>query len=376
VTSPIALLVAMLQKHMATYLLLASLSTAGALALGSRISVAESFHSNAQQQAHYVPRILPKPTSKKPMIQTPTTANITRVSLPHMGPNYSPKNKYNKYNTPKGWQHRLGFGTAVGDRAAGVSRGVGQATTRRGRRDDLARGGGEAFLARRRPAQFGQGPTKSGNGLRAWRLARDEELKRRWLSRREADAPSWAKTLLEPQQEAQLAEACDSGDDVACETLSHEEEAKRAWLARVESDAPSWEAQQEAHLAEACDSGDDVACESLLREEEAKRAWLASLEANAPSWGPPKAGGGPGQVPPAVTREEEAKRRWLASVEGGAPSWGKTHLEPQQEAHLAEACDSGDDMACETLSREEEAKRAWLARVEADAPSWGPPRHR
>lgn len=106
----------------------------------------------------------------------------------------------------------------------------------------------------------------------------------------------------------QLIEACDSGDDVACEGLSREEEAKRAWLAKHVAPTP----------AEACDkTADDVACEGLSREEEAKRAWLAGLEA--------------------------------ARVQGTeAPT-------------LAEVCDTGDDVACETLSREEEAKRAWLA---------------
>jgi len=268
---------------MANYLLLVSLSTAGAFALRSRIGAAGSGHSNAQQQAHYVPGISTKPSLKTPMVQTPTTANITQVLPPQMSAAFGGRPD----NAPKGWQHRLDVGTAVRDRAVGVSRGVGRATMRRGRRDDLARGSGEKLLAHRRPAQFGQGPTEFGHGLRAWRLGRDEELKRRWLASREADAPSWAKTFLEPQQEAQLVEACDSGDDVACETLSREEEAKRAWLAKLESDAPSWGPQQEAHLAEACDSGDDVACETLSREEEAKRAWLARLEADAPSWGPP-----------------------------------------------------------------------------------------
>ena len=103
---------------------------------------------------------------------------------------------------------------------------------------------------------------------------------------------------------AQLAEDCDTGDDIACEALSREEEAKRAWLAKA--DAPT--------LNEACDTGDDVACESLSREEEAKRAWLAKLETPV----------------------------------------------------VAKACESGDDVACEEgLSREEEAKRAWLAKLES-----------
>ena len=37
----------------------------------------------------------------------------------------------------------------------------------------------------------------------------------------------------------------------------------------------------------------------------------------------------------------------------------------EEETHLADDCEAGDDMACEVLSREEEAKRAWLARLHA-----------
>ena len=98
-------------------------------------------------------------------------------------------------------------------------------------------------------------------------------------------------------EEAQLMEDCESGDDLACETLSREEEAKRAWLAKLDADAPSWvqhaaagaastaEEEGTSYLAEACDDGDDLACAVLSREEEAKRAWLARLDPPG-SWGP------------------------------------------------------------------------------------------
>jgi hypothetical protein len=210
----------------------------------------------------------------------------------------------------------------------------------------------------------------------------------------------------------ELRDECDSGDDVACDSLSREEEAKRAWLASLA--VPTWGppeegtdasevAQLEQDLGEACDKGDDVACESLTREEEAKRAWLARLD--APIWGP-RAGAadasemaqleqdckmGVDTACAQLTREEEAKRVWLARLD--APSLGeacdkgdnvaceslsreeeslRTWLGKQGAPSLSQACDKGDDVACDSLSREEEAKRAWLARL--DTPTWGPSR--
>jgi hypothetical protein len=72
----------------------------------------------------------------------------------------------------------------------------------------------------------------------------------------------------------ELMDACDAGDDVACEMVSKEEEAKRAWLASLELDAPgptSWQRGGQER--------------GLSKEEEAKRAWLASLVAPGPaSW--------------------------------------------------------------------------------------------
>jgi hypothetical protein len=42
-------------------------------------------------------------------------------------------------------------------------------------------------------------------------------------------------------------------------------------------------AEMSAGMAEACDRGDYVACDSLTREHEAKLKWLAKLD--APTWG-------------------------------------------------------------------------------------------
>ena len=197
---------------------------------------------------------------------------------------------------------------------------------------------------------------------------------------------------LSPKKEAELEEACGSGDGLACDTLAREEEAKRAWLARL--DAP-WGPKQEAVLEEACISGDDVACDMMTRENDAKRAWLKQL--NAPQSGledafvnavlarHAAAGDKRGEWSPqdeealarmvaeacisgddeacnTLSRENEAKRAWLARLD--APTWG-----PKQEAVLEEACISGDDVACDTLSREDEAKRAWLAQL--NPPKWG-----
>jgi len=245
---------------MTNYLLRAILSTAGALALRSRISVAESGHSNAQQQAHYVPGKMAKPSlmtkwgrlqARIPMVQTPTTANIKRVSPPHLSAAFGVRSWRKEearsvHNDPKGWQHRLGVGTAVEDRAVGVSRGLVRATMRDGSGQMLSREEAPSW-----------GPQQGGPP--SWGPQQDGPRGGGWG----------------PQQEDPLAEACDSGDNVACEIL------------------------EEAALAEACDTGNVVACETLSREEEARLAeacdigdvlaceTLARREADAQSWGPP-----------------------------------------------------------------------------------------
>mmetsp|Transcript_31742 Transcript_31742/g.63403 ORF Transcript_31742/g.63403 Transcript_31742/m.63403 type:complete len:98 (-) Transcript_31742:154-447(-) len=76
-------------------------------------------------------------------------------------------------------------------------------------------------------------------------------------------------------------EACDQGDDVACESLSIEDTAKRAWLAKV--DAPSWGAAANA-VAEvagvvALVAAPEAAAETVEQApaaiEIAKKAWRA-----------------------------------------------------------------------------------------------------
>merc|ERR1719506_2079241 len=138
----------------------------------------------------------------------------------------------------------------------------------------------------------------------------------------------------------------------ACDNLSHEEEAKRAWLAKL--NVPTWgaaattlasgasEAAQMAEMTASCDAGDKVACDNLSCEEEAKRAWLSKLD--VPTWGAAAA------AVSAVATEV---------------------TDPQYAAQMAElnaACDTGDQVACDSLSREEEAKRAWLSKL--DVPTW------
>jgi hypothetical protein len=236
-------------------------------------------------------------------------------------------------------------------------------------------------------------------------ISREEAAKQAWLAR--LDAPTWgsaATTLANVASQAAymagMEQACDQGNDVACDELSREEEAKRAWLASLDTptwgpassakmseeaakkawlaslDQPSWvsaarasanvasEAAYMAQMEEACYTGDDVACDELSREEEAKRAWLAKLDSHwQPAWGPN-----------AKLSEEAAKRKWLASLD--APSWGKAATTlaniAAEAAHMQMmevACDEGDDVACDELSREEEAKRKWLASL--DVPTWG-----
>ena len=132
-------------------------------------------------------------------------------------------------------------------------------------------------------------------------------------------------------------------------------------------------------LNDACDAGDDAACDVLSKEEEVKKAWLARLD--APTWGAVAAavttvaaGVSAPSAAPTTATEEEAKRAWLAKLD--APTWGtaaSTLMDVAGDsaltAELTEKCDEGDDLACDALSKEEEAKKAWLARL--DAPTWG-----
>ena len=121
------------------------------------------------------------------------------------------------------------------------------------------------------------------------------------------------------------------------------------------------------------DSGVEVACEELSNEDQAKVAWLAKLD--VPSWGAAAAAVSqvasvmePTQVAPAVS-EEAAKAAWLAKLD--APVWGQAAtamIDMAQVAAMNEACNSGDDEACDGLSNEEEAKKEWLTRLEA--PVW------
>ena len=162
-----------------------------------------------------------------------------------------------------------------------------------------------------------------------------------------------------------------------------EEAAKRAWLSRL--DAPAWgkvaqvmeevatEAAHVAALSDACDDGDESACDTLSSEDEAKSAWLAKLD--APAWGGVAAAvASVSGAPPSSLSEDGAKAAWLSKLD--APAWGKAALaitevatEAVHAAALSDACDDGDESACDTLSSEDEAKSAWLAKL--DAPAWG-----
>jgi hypothetical protein len=193
----------------------------------------------------------------------------------------------------------------------------------------------------------------------------EKEAKKAWLAR--LDAPTWgkaAKALVsvasEAAQIAEMTAACDVGDDVACDFLSREEEAKRAWMAKV--DAPTWSAAAAAVSAVATEVTEPVG----VTEEEAKRAWLARLD--TPSWGTTS-------IPaPARMSEERATTAWDIKLDSA--TWAKVAAtltsrvaESAQLAGICTACDSGDDVACNTLSDEVEAKRAWLTNL--DVPAWG-----
>jgi len=186
-----------------------------------------------------------------------------------------------------------------------------------------------------------------------------EEAKRAWLAK--LDAPAWgaaasamSQVASQASQVQTLTENCASGVEQACDSLSLEEEAKLEWMQKL--DAPSWGAAAAAVSAVAS----EVQSSSAVSEEAAKSAWLAGASGE-------RTGG-------AILTDDKAKQAWLMRLD--APTWGQAAAAISQVAAEAssfaareEACDEGDDMACESLSTEDAAKRAWLAKV--DAPSWG-----
>ena len=186
-----------------------------------------------------------------------------------------------------------------------------------------------------------------------------EEAKRAWLAK--LDAPAWGAAASAMRQVASqasqvqtLTEDCASGVELACDSLSLEEEAKLAWMKKL--DAPSWGAAAAAVSAVAS----EVQSSAAVSEATAKSAWLAGASGES--------GGG------AILTEDKAKQAWLMRLD--APTWGQAAAAISQVASEAssfaareEACDEGDNVACESITTEDAAKRAWLAKV--DAPSWG-----
>ena len=79
-------------------------------------------------------------------------------------------------------------------------------------------------------------------------------------------------------------------------------------------------------MMEDCESGDDLACETLAR------------------------GGGKARV---ARKARRGRPSWVQHAAAGAASTA----EEEGTSYLAEACDDGDDLACEVLSREEEQAR-------------------
>ena len=80
---------------------------------------------------------------------------------------------------------------------------------------------------------------------------------------------------------AEMTEACNGGDDDACDALSREEEAKRKWLASI--DVPTWGQAASAATEIAAASQTSAASGSAADEDAAKQKWLARLD--APTWG-------------------------------------------------------------------------------------------
>lgn len=212
-------------------------------------------------------------------------------------------------------------------------------------------------------------------------LSQEDEAKRKWLER--IDAPTWsAAAAAVSAAAADIAPATAPPTSVA--TMS-EEEAKAAWLAKL--DAPTWgktaeavaevakEALEMAEMTEACDSGDNIACDSLSREDEAKREWLGKLD--IPAWGAAAAASFAvasevERAPmgsPTLSAEEIAKKSWLTKLDAERSQFGskaavlEAATEVVANAAITEACDDGDQSACSALSAEAEAKAAWLAKL-------------
>ena len=237
----------------------------------------------------------------------------------------------------------------------------------------------------------------SGENVACEELSNEDAAKRAWLAN--LDLPAWGATATAVS--AVASEVTASPGAMSAEQISKrswlakldaptrgpedstggrssaaasglilEDEAKSAWLARLE--APLWgqaaatmvdlatEATQIAALAEACDHGNDAACNELSHEDEAKRAWLAKLD--VPAWSAAAAAvsavasevsASPGVSSAATSAAELSKDAWLSKLDDA----------------LSEACDEGDNVACDHMSSEEEAKRAWLAKL--DVPAWG-----
>lgn len=193
----------------------------------------------------------------------------------------------------------------------------------------------------------------------------EEQARKAWLAR--LDAPAWGGVVAPV-------------NNINIPAMS-EVDAKKAWLARL--DVPSWgkavaivaDISKEVTVLVSNAPSDDEA--KKKSEHKAKKAWLARLD--APSWGMMAialAAVSSEIVQDATEKksEDEAKEAWLARLD--APSWGKAAkmmATVAQEAsvmqEMTEACDQGDDNACESLSHEEEAKKEWLARL--DVPTWG-----
>jgi len=247
-----------------------------------------------------------------------------------------------------------------------------------------------AWLARldqpswgRRPASASPAPSAASplprveDSLAAASAGRltEEEAKRAWLAR--LDAPSWQRRASAPPPAERSSAALP--EESPSEPRRSEEEAKRAWLARLDANSSAYRLQTNAssiHRYETEASSDGrsnlsasgVQQSKLARIQQAKQAWLARLKS------PAKAQGVRPAVSPRSLSAMDVERAWTARLD--AKTWEKVATlvsnlaeQARELAALEEACDTGDDEACDALSLEEVAKRKWLARL--DVPSWG-----
>ena len=201
-----------------------------------------------------------------------------------------------------------------------------------------------AWLAKQEAPAWGAAASPAPPGAEAAAGATsEEEAKQAWLA--QLDAPAWgaaasamSQVASQASQVQTLTEDCASGVEQACDSLSLEEEAKLAWIQKL--DAPSWGAVAAAVSA----VGSEV---TGVSEEAAKSAWLSKSAAGGAA-----GGGGKG------ISEESAKEAWLARLD--VPTWGQAAAAISQVAADAssfaareEACDEGDDVACQSLSNED-----------------------